>query len=75
MNVFYANCKYENWDACEADEIFGLKGHRLPDLEAGDLILLRVTSHSGQPYDVKAIWRLETVEPVSGAAIQSASKP
>lgn len=64
MNVFYANCRYENWDACEEHKIFGLKGKRLPDLEKGDLILLRVTSHSGMPYGVKAIWRHESVEPV-----------
>ena len=64
MKVFYANCKYENWAACETHQIFGLKGKRLPDLEAGDLILLRVTGHTGEPYGVKAIWRLETVEAV-----------
>lgn len=65
MNVFYANCKYENWNACKENEIFGLKGKRLPNLETGDLILLRVTGHTGEQYGVKAIWRLDDVEQVS----------
>lgn len=64
MNVFYANCRYENWDACKANEIFGLKGKRLPDIEPGDLILLRVTGHTGEPYGVKALWRLKSIEAV-----------
>lgn len=64
MSVFYANCRYENWDACVEHEIFGLRGKRLPNIEPGDLILLRVTGHSGDPYGVKAIWRLESTEKV-----------
>jgi hypothetical protein len=64
MNVFYANCKYENWDACKKHQIFGLKKANLPNIETGDLILLRVTGHSGQPYGVRAMWTCRTVERV-----------
>jgi hypothetical protein len=63
MNFFYANCKYENWDACVKHEIFGLK-QRLPDIDPGDLILLRVTGHTGEAYGVRSIWRLEDVSKV-----------
>jgi len=64
MKVFFANCKYENWPSCKANKIFGLKGKRLPDLSTGDLILLRLTGHSGKPYGVKSIWILDSVEQV-----------
>lgn len=61
MNFLFANCKYENWRACKQHEIFGLKKASLPDMAAGDIILVRLTGHSGNPYGVKAIWRLDSV--------------
>ena len=64
MNIFYANCKHENWQACKTHDIFGLRQQRLPALEAGDIILLRVTSHDNQPYGVKAIWSFDISEKV-----------
>src|SRR5262245_36286199 len=64
MNLFYANCKYENWEDCRKHKIFGLHS-TLPNLSPGDLILLRVTGHSGQPYGVRAVWKFDTAKPVN----------
>ena len=65
MNIFYANCKHENWDACNKYHIFGVRGRQAPNIELGDILLLRLTGHSGLPYGVKALWLVERLEPVS----------
>lgn len=64
VEVFVANCKPHNWDACKRETIFGLKlGRNLPPLKPGDIILLRVT---GPNYGVKAIWYFEQAIKVDG---------
>jgi len=65
MNIFYANCKYENWDACKTHRIFGIKKESLPNIEPNDLILFRITGHSGQPYGVRAIWICQSISKVT----------
>lgn len=65
MNIFFANSSPENWPACKEHQIFGVKsGTGLPDLESGDLILLRV---GGRGYGVRAIWKFERAEQVTGS--------
>lgn len=63
MNFFYANSKYENWDACQKYNIFGVRKNFV-DINNGDIILLRVTGHSRNPYGVKAIWKAIDILPV-----------
>lgn len=54
MNIFYANSSPENWELCIKHKLVGLRrGHRLPSIEVGDLILVRVT---GKNYGVQTMW-------------------
>jgi predicted HNH restriction endonuclease len=63
MNFFYANSKYENWDACQKYNIFGVRKNYV-DINNGDIILLRITGHSRNPYGVKAVWKAIDILPV-----------
>lgn len=63
MKFFYANSKYENWDACQKYNIFGVRNNFV-DVNNGDIILLRVTGHSRNPYGVKAVWKAIDILPV-----------
>jgi hypothetical protein len=63
MNFFYANSRYENWEACRVNNIFGIRNNFV-DVKNGDIILLRVTGHSRNPYGVKAIWKAIDISPV-----------
>ena len=63
MKLFYANSKYENWDACQKFNIFGVRKNFV-DINNGDIILLRVTGHSKNPYGVKAVWKALDILPV-----------
>ena len=56
MNFFYANSKYENWEACQKHNIFGVRKNFV-DINNGDIILLRIIGHSRNPYGVKAVWK------------------
>lgn len=66
--LFVANCRPHNWSICERDTIFGLKlGRRLPGLEKGDVILVRLSA-GGDPkadYGVKAIWYFDEAKQVT----------
>lgn len=64
MKFFYANSKYENWEACRQNNIFGVRKNFV-DVQNGDLILLRITGHSKNPYGVKAIWKAIDILPVT----------
>lgn len=66
MRVLVGNCRYENLEACRTYSLFGLKRPRLPSIEVGDILLFRVTGHSGEPYGVKAIWQVQAIERVTG---------
>jgi hypothetical protein len=63
MKFFYANSKYENWNACQKYNIFGVRKNFV-DINNGDIILLRVTGHSRNPYGVKAVWKAIDILPV-----------
>jgi hypothetical protein len=63
MNFFYANSRYENWEACRVNNIFGVRNNFV-DIHNGDIILLRVTGHSRNPYGVKAVWKAKAILPV-----------
>jgi hypothetical protein len=65
MKVLVGNCRYENLEACRTHSLFGLKRGRLPSIEVGDILLFRVTGHSGEPYGVKAIWQIHAIERVT----------
>lgn len=64
VNAFYANCKYQNWEHCKKYSIFGLKSARIPDIAKNDLVILRVTGHTGEKYGVKGLWLHERIEKV-----------
>jgi hypothetical protein len=63
MKFFYANSKYENWNACQKHNIFGVRNNFV-NVNNGDIILLRVTGHSRNPYGVKAVWKALDILPV-----------
>lgn len=56
MTFFYANSKYDNWEACRENNIFGIRGSFV-DVKNDDIIFLRITGHGGHQYGVKAIWK------------------